>query len=514
MPGTGQVHEMPDPIAPAPRERPLLLSEGYEKCVNQPVAADCRRLTRKTEPPILSFARLQYLSVVTLAIWRRILMRVTSIGRGLALGLLLAAGATTATAAPYLLVSGRWDNTIVVVDLAKAIEPANDGTENAIVNRVRVTPDIAPNAPASGQPVNVVLSPDRRFAYIVNHSGSVTTKAAADFQHGHPGTVTVLNVAKALDPANSMTLNGVEAIIPTGNFGPVGFAVTTDGRHALVSGSEGDGDEDGGRVITVVDLTARKVLHHIELAWGKPGFPCPPSPIPHAGPNLAFGCFTDTNGIVISPRHGGVAFSANGGTHDVSVIDVTKALANAPGAEIGRIPVGTGPWGIAVSPNGAWVATANRESARVDAEGNHVSLINVDKAVTGAKDAEAARFIVGTNNPSAASRPFGVAFTPDGKTLLVSNFRANNLSFVDVEKALAGELGAEVARLALATPDGRPSRPRGIVITPDGKYAAITGAPRGQPNSGVLWVVDIAERKTVGRVSGVGNETYLLALLP
>jgi hypothetical protein len=38
---------------------------------------------------------------------------------------------------------------------------------------VRVTPDIAPNTPASGQPVNVVLSPDKRFAYIVNHSGSV-----------------------------------------------------------------------------------------------------------------------------------------------------------------------------------------------------------------------------------------------------------------------------------------------------------------------------------------------------
>ena len=122
--------------------------------------------------------------------------------------------------------------------------------------------------------------------------------------------------------------------------------------------------------------------------------------------------------------------------------------------------------------------------------------------------------IVGTNNPSAASRPFGVAFTPDGKTLLVSNFRANNLSFVDVERALAGGPGAEVARLPLTTPDGRPSRPRGIAITPDGKYAAITGAPRGQPGSGMLWVVDIAQRKTVGRVSGVGNETYLLALLP
>jgi hypothetical protein len=118
-------------------------------------------------------------------------------------------------------VSGRWDNTLVVIDLAKAIEPANDGTPNAIVNRVRVTPDLAPNTPASGQPVNVVLSPDKRFAYIVNHSGAVTTKAAADFQHGHAGTITVVNVAKALDPANNMTLNAVEAIIPTGNFGPV-----------------------------------------------------------------------------------------------------------------------------------------------------------------------------------------------------------------------------------------------------------------------------------------------------
>ena len=441
-------------------------------------------------------------------------MRVTSCGRGLALGLLLTLGATPATAAPYLLVSGRWDNTLVVIDLAKAMEPANDGTPNAIVNRVRVTPDIAPNTPASGQPVNVVLSPDRRHAYIVNHSGSVTTKAAADFQHGHAGTVTVVDVAKALDPANNMTLNAVDAIIPTGNFGPVGLAVTADGKYALVSGSEGDGPEDGGRVITVIDLAARKALHHLELAWGKPGFPCPPNPIPHAGPHASFGCFTDTNGVVISPRHGGILFTANGGTDDVSVIDVSKTIGNAPGAELARIPVGTGPWGIAVSPDGAWIATANRESARADAEGNHVSLINVDKAVAGAKDAEAARFIVGTNNPSAASRPFGVAFTPDGKTLLVSNFRANNLSFVDVERALAGGLGAEVARLPLATPDGRPSRPRGIAITPDGKYAAITGAPRGQPGSGMLWVVDIAQRKVVGRVSGVGNETYLLALLP
>lgn len=281
-----------------------------------------------------------------------------------------------------------------------------------------------------------------------------------------------------------------------------------------MSGSEGDGDEDGGRVITIVDLAKRDVLHHVELAWGKPGFSCPPSPIPHAGPHTSFGCFTDTNAVAISPLHGGVAFTANGGTDDVSVIDVKRALAADPGAEIHRIPVGVGPWGLAVSPDGRLVASANREDARTGVEGNTISLIDVDKAVARAKDAEVARVLVGTNNPAVASRPFSLAFTPDGKTLIVTNFRTNNVSFVDVAKALAGELGAEFARLSLATPSGAPSRPRGIVITPDGRYAAITGAPRGQSGSGVLWVVDLASRKPVSRVTGVGNETYLLALVP
>ena len=54
------------------------------------------------------------------------------------------------------------------------------------------------------------------------------------------------------------------------------------------------------------------------------------------------------------------------------LMSMSKAGANAPGAELGRIPVGTGPWGIAVSPDGAWVATANRESARVRRAPNRI----------------------------------------------------------------------------------------------------------------------------------------------
>lgn len=428
-----------------------------------------------------------------------------------------------------LLVSGRWDNTILVIDLAKAMQPANDGTPNAIVNTVRATPDIDANGtgkadtPASGQPVNVVLSPDKRRVYVVNHSGQATTAATEKFQHGHAGLVVVLDVAKTLDPANKGTLKAVEAFVPTGGFGPVGFAITPDGKHALVSNSEGDVDEEGGRTIAVMDLATNKILHQVTQAYGKPGFPCPPNPRPHAGPHMSFGCFPDSNAVVISPQAGGLAFTANGGTDDVSVIDLKRAFAADPGAEIARIPVATGPWGMALSPDGGLLAVANRESARTGEEGNTVSFISVEKAAAAgaagadakaAKEAEVARVLVGTNNPASASRPFSMAFTPDGAQLISSQFRANNVSIIDVKKALAGELGAETARIKLDTPSGGPSRPRGIVITPDGRYAAITGAARGKEGSGVLWILEIATRKVVGRVTGVGNETYLLALLP
>ena len=159
--------------------------------------------------------------------------------------------------------------------------PANDGTPNAIVNRVRVTPDIdakgtgVADTPASGQPVNVVLSPDRRLAFVVNHSGSVTQEAAQKFQHGHPGTFTILSMARALDPANAGTLKAVEAVVPTGGFGPVGIAATADGKHAFVSNAEGEGLEDGGRTIAVIDLATRKVVGNVTQAYGKPGIRMP-----------------------------------------------------------------------------------------------------------------------------------------------------------------------------------------------------------------------------------------------
>jgi DNA-binding beta-propeller fold protein YncE len=270
-----------------------------------------------------------------------------------------------------------------------------------------------------------------------------------------------------------------------------------------------EGHEDGGRHIDIVDLSTNTVVHRVEQAWGDPGFPCPPVPVPVSAPNPMFGCYADTNGVTISPLGGGTIFTANGGTDDISVISLEKAIAGEAGAEIGRIPVQAGGFGISTSPDGKLVAHASREDAQTGAEGNTISIVDVEKALADPATGEVARVQLGTDDPREATRPFVAAFTNDGTRLLVTHFRTNNISIVDVGKALAGQ-PAELRRITLETPDGRPSRPRGVAFTSDGRYAAITGAPKEGPNSGVVWLVDMSDYRVVGRVTQIGNESYMI----
>ena len=139
----------------------------------------------------------------------------------------------------HILVSGRWDNIVSVIDLRRALDPKNDGTPKAIINRVRVTPDIDSDGDgivdtaASGQPVSIAVPKAGRYAYVVNHSGRATPAAAAAFQHGHPGVVTVLDLVAALDPASNGTTKAIADLIATGMAGPVGIAITPDDKYVL-----------------------------------------------------------------------------------------------------------------------------------------------------------------------------------------------------------------------------------------------------------------------------------------
>lgn len=428
----------------------------------------------------------------------------------------------------FILATGRRDPRIYAIDLEQALKPKNNNTPNAIVSRSKVALDRLDGRPL-GDPANIVVSEDRKTAYIVNHHGSIDNNEF--LQHGGRGNISVMNIRKMVRRQNDDTAEALERHIDSGHFGSVGLVLLPD--MFIIGNAESHLTEDGGNRITFVDRRTGSLRGEVEIALGNPGFACPdfpvpfvsphgpPSPVPLLSPDPAWGCFPDTNGITLGHGSDGkhYLFAANGGTNDVSVIDLEQALAGNKTPEIARIPTQIGPWGITTSPNGRWVVAANRESQQVAFEGNTISIIDVDLARIRDPNAEVVRVLVGTNDPNVQTRPFIPSFTPDGRFIIVPNFRANNVSIVELALALAHDPGAEVARIPLTRPpdaDGQvlPARPKGSAVTLDGRYAVISGGPRTtfEP-SGTVWIIDLRTRTVVVTVTGVGNDPYGLALV-
>lgn len=445
----------------------------------------------------------------------------------------------------FILATGRRDPRMYAIDLKQALRPENNNTPNAIVSRSKTAPDRL-DGRLLGDPANIVISEDGKTAYVVNHHGAIDN--AEFLQHGGRGSIAVMSVKKMVSRRHDNTADALVRQVDSGHFGAVGLVLLRD--LFVIGNAESHLTEDGGNRITFVDRRTGSLRGEVELALGRraagdtapacPAFPVkfvspsgPPafedpfpqangtfSPLPLLSPHSAWGCFPDTNGVTLGRASSGKAylFSANGGTNDVSVIDLDRALAgDRTTSEIQRIPTQIGPWGITTSPNGRWVVAANRESQKAAVEGNTISIIDVDRV--GLNDAEVARVRVGTNDPAVQTRPFIPSFTPDGRFIIVPNFRTNNVSIVDLGLALKGDPGAEVARIALVRPpdpDGvvRPARPKGSAVTADGRYAVISGGPRTtfEP-SGTVWIINLHRRTVVGTVTGVGNDPYGLAIV-
>lgn len=435
----------------------------------------------------------------------------------------------------YILAAGRRLPYLYVVSLDAALDPANDGTPNAIVSRHKVAAD-ATDGRLLGDPANLAVSEDGRTVYVVNHHGAVDNETFR--QHGGRGQIAVLDVDDLLAPANDGTATALRRHMDSGGFGALGLVLLPE--LLAVGNAENHLTEDGGNRINFIDRRTGSLRGTVELALGAPGFACPDYPVPYAPPygpprNLAVrapsptvGCFPNPNGLALGRASSGsdYLFSANGGTNDVSVIDLAGALRGDPRAEIGRIPAQVGPWGITATPDRRHVIVANGGSQRDGSAGNTLSLIDVDRAgrlrqgvgahATVADRPEVARVRVGTDDPAEPSHPLIPSVTPDGRDVVVPNVRANNVSIVNLARALAGAPDAEVARLPLTRADGQPARPKGSAITADGQYAVVSGGPSAPPFSralGHLYVIDLRSRTVVATVTGVGHEPYGVAIV-
>jgi DNA-binding beta-propeller fold protein YncE len=432
----------------------------------------------------------------------------------------------------YVLVTGRRDPRIFAIDMNAALRAENNGTDKAIVSRSLVNPRRL-DGKLAGDPANIKLSANQKTAYVMNHHGAVVNSEF--LQHGGRGNIAVMNVAKMINRRYDNTSAALKSVYDLGWFGGVGLIVLPD----LIVGAAGEGwlAETGSNRISLIDRKTGGLRGQIEmelngkfsrqLSQGCASFPVPfvnlpgelptPAPInPTVAPDPHDGCWPDPEGIALGRGSDGknYLFSGNADTEDISIMDFDAALAGAKVVEVAkRVPIQTGPFTINASPNGKYIAATGRESHIIDFEGNTLSIIDVDLARHSDLKAEAARVLVGTDSPTVQTRPFTATWTPDGQRILVTNYRTNSLSVVDVKRALAHDPKAEIARIPLTRQDNQPARPKGVAVTADGQYALVAGGPNTITTSstnltGMLHVVDIQHFYQVSTVANVGIDPY------
>jgi YVTN family beta-propeller protein len=196
------------------------------------------------------------------------------------------------------------------------------------------------------------------------------------------------------------------------------------------------------------------------------------------------GCLARIGGVAIaawtifgcSPSLAQNAYIPNGGDNTVSVIHTpTNRVAGLP------IPVGSGPSGVAVSPDGSEVYVANFSDNTVSVIATATNSVVTTIPVGG-----------GCANNFGA---IGLAESPDGRKVYVANVCSNSVSVI---RAATGEVIATIPGIGAAF---------GIAVTPDGKKVYVTGERGGTS------VLD-AETDTVSAFINTESRARAVAVSP
>jgi YVTN family beta-propeller protein len=266
----------------------------------------------------------------------------------------------------------------------------------------------------------------------------------------------------------------VIARIPTGE-GPHEVAASDDGKFAFVANY---GASEAGSTISVIDLVNQRELRRVNLG---------PLRRPHglffangevyftAEINKVIGRYSpaedrvdwllgtgqdDTHMLVLS-KDGEEIFTSNIASNSISAI--RRAPNQLDWIET-VIPVGEGPEGIDISPDGAEVWTAQSR------DGN-VSIISV-----------ATHKVIQTLRLN-TKRSNRLKFTPDGRLALISDLDGGDLIVLDAHSR------KEKRRVKLG------SMPEGILIAPDSSKAYVAVAGDGE-----VAVVDLNSISVIGHI--------------
>lgn len=238
---------------------------------------------------------------------------------------------------------------------------------------------------------------------------------------------------------------------------PHEVAASADGKLAFVSNY--GGGPAGGKTLSVIDIAARKELHRVDLTplsrphgvWavdGKCYFTAEANKVigrydPATNRiDRIIGTGQNTTHMVMSLPDESKIFTSNIGSDSITILE----RAGVDNWNETVVPVGKGPEGFDLSPDGKQIWAANSRDGSV-------SVIDVPT-----------KRVVNTFGVQ-TKRSNRLKFSPDGRLVLISDLDAGDVLILERETK------KELKRIKL----GR--QPAGILITPDSSraYVAVTG---------------------------------------
>jgi len=278
-------------------------------------------------------------------------------------------------------------------------------------------------------------------------SASPKTQAAA--------TLLVLNKADFTLALVDPSTNTVVATVPTGD-GPHEVVVSADGKTAFVSNY---GAQTPGSSLSMIDLATRKEVRRIDVSPlrrphglamhdGKVYFTSETNQLvgrydPVANKvDAQYATGQPATHMVLISRDGRHMFTANISANSITMFD---RGADGGWTNATPIPVGRGPEGLDLSPDGRELWTAHSQDGGV-------SIIDV------------ARRAVSATLDFKTRRSNRLKFTPNGANVLISDLDAGELVVIDAKAR------KELKRVTL----GR--MVEGILVTPDGSKAYVAEA--------------------------------------
>jgi DNA-binding beta-propeller fold protein YncE len=191
--------------------------------------------------------------------------------------------------------------------------------------------------------------------------------------------------------------------------------------------------------------------------------------------------FRQPAGLAFSPDGAQVAV-ADAGNHQIRVVsaatgNVTTVAGAGPGFADGGDGLFNGPLGLAFSRDGTLLAVADVHNFRIRFLENPLCTPRgVSRTVAGGSAAGTAD---GTGTNAQFREPAGVAFSPDGRWLVVADKGSNVVRMVSVSSGVTTTLAGDPSESGLA--DGaagqaRFNRPCGVAFSPDGQTVAVADA--------------------------------------